>query len=106
MNIWSLKKDVYLKHLLLVLTERFGTEVFALTERWAGDVQALGIVRADMPGVSAYVYTYGQTAGRFGVELEYPDPWDSVTLGVAKQKEDISLDDLVEILRGHLELDT
>lgn len=105
MNIWALHKDVYLKHMLLVLTERFGADAFALTPQWQDDFQALGICRPDHPDLSAHVFTYGQAADKFGVHLEFPEQPDSGPTGVAKEKEDISLNYLVDILAVHLELE-
>ncbi len=105
MNIWSLAKDVYLKHLLLELAERFGIDSFVPSERWREDFQAVGIDTPNEPGLSAYVFTYGQEPGKYGLHLEYPRHPDSAPENVANQKEGISLNDLVDILRQHLELE-
>lgn len=105
MNIWALPKDVYLKHLLLVLAEKYGADCFALAPYWQENFQAVGICRPDNPELLAHVFTYGQAAGKFGVHLEFPDLSDSSWAGVAKEKEDISLNDLVDILAVHLELE-
>lgn len=105
MNIWALSKDVYLKHLLLVLVEKFGAEAFTLSPYWRDNFHALGLCRPDNPELLAHVFTYGQVAGKFGVHLEFPESPEGDSSGVAKEKEDISLSDLVEILAVHLELE-
>jgi hypothetical protein len=105
MNIWALSKDVYLKHILLVLAEKFGADSFVLSAHWRDDFHAVGISRPDNPDLLAHVFTYGQAAGKFGVHLEFPEQPDSIPAAVAKEKEDISLNDLVGILAVHLELE-
>jgi hypothetical protein len=105
MNIWALSKNLHLKHLLLVLAEKFGAEAFVLTPYWRDDFQALGLCRPDDPDLVAHVFTYGQASGRFGVHLEFPEQPGGGPTAVATEKEDISLHDLVDILAVHLELE-
>lgn len=104
MNIWALAKDLHLKHLLLVLSEKFGAEAILLGSEWRDDHAALALLHRELPGVMAHVFTWGQTSGHFGVHLEFPAHPDSDPDAVATGKEEISLHELVEILAAHLDL--
>lgn len=103
MNIWSLPKDVYLKHLLLALAERHGLAAIQFDPRWDQEQQALGLAQPDFPGLVAYVYTYGQEPGTFGIHLEYPELPDSPGRDV-RHIEGADLEAALDLIGQHLDL--
>jgi hypothetical protein len=107
MNIWALSKDVFLKHLLLVVAEQYETDGLEFSPRWENDFHAIGLNRPDLPGLLAHVYTHGQSDGNYAVQLEFPEPTaaGNMLTAVPTEKEEISLKSLVDILAVHLELE-
>ncbi|MFK4751758.1 MULTISPECIES: hypothetical protein [Oceanospirillaceae] len=103
LNIWAMDKDQGIKHLLLLLTEQLGADAFAIDERINTDLRAIYICDLDEPGIRAYLYTLGQTQGRYGVHLEYPE--SSEVNPVYDAFENLTLPSLVSILAVHLDVD-
>jgi len=76
------------------------------SEGWRDNEQALGLELADAPSLSAYVFTYGQPDGRYGVELGYPDIAAATAAGTTLLHEALRLDSLIAVLGSHFELST
>lgn len=104
MNIWALKKDVSVKHLLLMLTSRFGEGRFEILASADDDLRAVRLINPGSPETQLYVYTYGQAAERYGVHIEYPDRQDVNFRDTMDIYEDLSFDDLVNIIMINLEV--
>ncbi len=97
MNIWALKKDIPLKFLLLELVNRYGEKVVALnnTEQ---NFQAIDIHLPNEPKLSAYIYTFGQTQGLYGIDLRYP----ITTNNIVGENENLTLEQTIGIVVTHL----
>ena len=98
MNVWALNKDNAIRRLLHVLLEDFGSDAIALSERWEKDESAVGIYQPGEEFLIAYVFTYGQEAGRYGLHLEYPGVND---ISNTTMIENIGLNHLIELLKTH-----
>ena len=97
MNVWSIKKDIPLKLLLLELVYRYGENTLALKEH-EQHFQAIDLCTLNDPNLSAYVYTFGQNAGHYGIDLKYPIS----TNNIVGENENLSLDQILETLSIHL----
>ena len=96
MNIWVLKKDIPLKLLLLELVQRYGENVLALNDS-EQNFQAIDIHLPDEPKLSAYVYTFGQTQGLYGIDLRYPIATNNIG-----ESENLNLEQAIGIIATHL----
>lgn len=104
MNVWSLNKDNAIRRLLLTLVELFGPDSFELSRRWEKDESAVGIFQPGEDSILAYIFTYGQPTGRYGLHLEYPG---LNALGDWTQKaENLELNHLIELLKAHFNIET
>lgn len=101
MNVWALNKDNAIRRLLHRLLERFGADAFAMSGRWEKDECAVGIFQPGEESMLAYIFTYGQEAGRYGLHLEYPGVND---LSTATMMENIDLEQLIELLKAHFNI--
>jgi hypothetical protein len=97
MNVWAIEKDMPLKVMLLELVHRYGENSLALNslER---HFQAVDICLPGKPALSAYIYTFGQTPGRYGLDLRYPIPAHN-SVG---EHENLTLDQILEAVSIHL----
>ncbi|MEQ1558800.1 MAG: hypothetical protein ABL933_07635 [Methyloglobulus sp.] len=97
MNVWAIDKDVPLKLLLLELVHCYGENTLALNAQ-EQHYQAVEISVMDNPNLAAYIFTFGQNAGRYGIDLKYPIAAHNIVGG----NEDLSLDQTLEIIATHL----
>lgn len=104
MNIWSLKKDESIKLLLLLLTEKLGVASFVVAESDDLDHRAIRLSKADEPSVCAYIYTYGQAEGRYGVHLELKVADDVDITNDLEIVEHVHLDRLADMLCVHFDV--
>lgn len=102
MNVWALNKDNAIRRLLLTLVGLFGPEAFAMSERWEKDESAVGLYQPGEEAQLAYIFTYGQDTGRYGLHLEYPGENDLSTSAMA---ENVELNHLIELLKAHFNLE-
>ena len=102
MNVWALDKDNAIRRLLHALVDRFGTDAFVMSERWEKDENAVGIYQPDEESMLAYIFTYGQETGRYGLHLEYPAAND---LGTTTMIENIDISHLIELLQAHFNIE-
>ncbi len=93
MNVWAIDKDIPLKLLLLELVHRYGENTLALNNQ-EQHFQAIELCTLNEPAISAYVYTFGQHAGRYGIDLKYPISMHNIV----GENEDLTLDQIMEIL--------
>jgi len=96
MNVWAIDKDIPLKLLLLELVHRYGELTFALNTRERHH-KAIELSLLNHPELSAYVYTFGQTSGHYGIDLKYPIPAHN-SVG---EHENLTLDQIIETLSIH-----
>lgn len=88
-NIWSLRKDKQLKHLLLILIERLGQTHWFVDQDIQMSYEAAYLVSREDRQLRAYLHIHGQSRGRAGLHLEYPltegappsyDAYDNLTV--------------------------
>ncbi|MGZ4981660.1 MAG: hypothetical protein ACXV74_11100 [Methylobacter sp.] len=97
MNVWAINKDIPLKLLLLELVHRYGENTLALNNR-EQHFQAIDLCIVNEPDISAYIYTFGQNAGHYGIDLKYPISAHNIV----GENENLTLDQIMEILSIHL----
>lgn len=97
MNVWAIKKDIPLKLLLLELVHRYGENTLALNTR-EQHFQAIDLCILNAPALSAYIYTFGQNTGRYGIDLKYPISAHNIV----GDNENLTLDQIIEIISTHL----
>jgi hypothetical protein len=97
MNVWALSKDIPLKLLLLEMVHRYGENTLGLNNR-EQHFQAIDLCALNDPTLSAYIYTFGQNAGRYGIDLRYPISAHNIV----GENENLTLDQIIEILSIHL----
>ena len=97
MNVWAIDKDIPLKLLLLELVHRYGENTLALNNQ-EQHFQAIDLCTITEPDISAYIYTFGQSSGRYGIDLKYPIS----THNIVGENENLTLDQIIEILSIHL----
>ena len=102
-NAWALDKDRSIKRLLLLLAERLGPDAFAISQRRQDDFRAIHLCKPDDEATIAYVYSYGQAPGRYGLHLEYPDLAEN-PLPPPEIYEDLGSERVVEIIALHFEV--
>ncbi len=97
MNVWAINKDTPLKLLLLEWVQRYGENMLALNNQ-EQHFQAIELCLLSDASLSAYVYPFGQNAGRYGIDLKYPIS----THNIVGEHENLSLDQIIEIIAIHL----
>ena len=97
MNVWAIDKDMPLKLLLLELVHRYGENTLALNTQ-EQHYQAIDLCTLDDPSLSAYIYTFGQSTGRYGIDLRYPISAHNIV----GENENLTLDQIIEIISTHL----
>ena len=97
MNVWAIEKDMSLKLLLLELVQRYGENTLALNNQ-EQHFQAIDISKPEYTKLSAYVFTFGQNTGRYGIDLRYPISAHNIV----GENEGLSLDQTIEMIAIHL----
>jgi hypothetical protein len=103
-NIWASKKDISIKHLLLMLAEQFHPGSYEIVESELDDERAIRLANPVATGAQLYVFTYGQEEGCFGVHIEYPDLQETNYSDTIEIHENISFYSLVNIMTINLEI--
>ncbi|CAG1770741.1 hypothetical protein BAC3_01307 [uncultured bacterium] len=97
MNVWAIDKEQRLKVLLIELVHRYGENIILL-DNSIQHFQAIEIFTSRQPKLRAYIYTFGQCAGHYGIDLKYP----IATHNIIGENEDQSLEQILSILTSHL----
>ena len=97
MNVWAIDKDTPLKLLLLELVHRYGENALALNNN-EQHYQAIELCTLDDPKLAAYIYTFAQNPGRYGIDLKYP----IAAHQIVGENENLTLDQTIEIIDIHL----
>ena len=97
LNVWAIDKEPSLKVLLIELVHRYGENAILLDES-VSHFQAIEIFPQDNPKLRAYIYTFGQRAERYGIDLKYP----IATNNIIGENEEQSLAQVLSILEAHL----
>lgn len=103
MNIWTLPKEPSIRVALLVLQSSHDLIRLALDCSEEPNRQAVHLCDREMPGLGAYLFTYGQPADHYGLQLQYPTqapgdvpPYDAF--------EELPLRRVVQLLSAHFDL--
>lgn len=104
MNPRVLNKYRSLDLLLDVLASWKNADCLEISDRCPDNEQAIGLCKPSEPGLSAFVYTYAQEAGRYGVHLEFPDQERAFQSGVPLAYESLSLGRLIQVLALHFDI--
>ena len=104
MNYWAINKDNAIKCALIVLEDRFGPGSFALSGRWERDAKAIGLFLPGDEHLLAYIYTHGQSSGKYGLHLEYPGPDGNPAANLTEMCENIDLEHLIGLLAAHFNI--
>ncbi|MDP1679810.1 MAG: hypothetical protein Q8L02_06820, partial [Candidatus Nitrotoga sp.] len=81
----------------LELVHRYGENTLALNNQ-VQHFQAIDLSTVNEPNISAYIYTFGQSSGRYGIDLKYPISEHNIV----GENEDLILDQIIETLSTHL----
>jgi hypothetical protein len=98
-NVWAIDKDIPLKLLLIEWAHQFGENNLMLNLAEA-HFQAIELIAPDDPNLRAYVYTFAQPQGCYGIDLKYPMPEHNIIGGNENQ----SLEQIMTILQTHFSL--
>jgi len=98
-NIWALRKNARLKQALLMLSECLSG--FAISDDDPATEEAVRLAATDGSCFSVYLFTYGQTAGRYGIHLEYPPHPEAAAGRIVEEQEEVELSRLGELLEIH-----
>lgn len=98
MNVWAIDKDQRLKVLLIELVHRYGENAIFLNNA-EQHKQAIEIFTPEQPKLRAYIYTFGQQNGCYGIDLKYP----IATHNIIGEHEELHLEQILSILESHLE---
>ena len=103
MNIWSLDKDISIKHLLLMLRQSLSDELYEIV---IGEEtsKAIRLRNKNDNSLSVYIYTYGQDEERYGVHLEYPELDESNVNNTLEIYENLKYSSLSQVIKTHLNL--
>lgn len=97
MNVWAIDKDQPLKLLLLELVHRFGENALGLSTQET-HFQAIELCALNDPKLAAYIYTFAQNPGRYGIDLKYPIAQHNI-IG---ENENLALENIIDIISTHL----
>ncbi|WP_079433235.1 hypothetical protein [Zoogloea sp. LCSB751] len=75
-----------------------------VSEAWRDNEQAVGFFSHADVGLAAYVYAYGQRSGRYGINLDFPEPDGAPLRPVPTSAEDLPLAAVVQMLLEHFEV--
>lgn len=103
MNIWAINKDISIKLLLLTLEEKFDLKNIELLITDDVEDKSIRISDNGMMGLSAYIYSFAQQQGNYGVHLEYPAKADSQPFDM-EIFEELSLERVIDVLSIHFNL--
>lgn len=102
MNIWALPKERAIRAALLDLSTCFDIAHLELDCGETPNRQAIFLNDPARAGLRAYLFTYGQSAQRYGLHLQYPRSEDGSTAD--EGLEEIPLRRVVELLGMHFDL--
>jgi len=75
-----------------------------VADGWRDDEQGLGLELPEEPRLSAFIYTYGQQPGHYGVELSFPEASLATLAGVPLTQENLDLAHVISVLGTHFDL--
>lgn len=103
-QVWGLDKDDSIKHALIMLFSHFGEGDLVANADELCNERAISLMHKHDRTVRVYVYTYGHETGRYGVHVEYPVAPLPYPLDYPTSYENISFDQLTEIVELNLNI--
>ena len=104
-NLWNLEKDPAIKAVLILLQHEVGPNQFMLLDQEKLNEKAVRVISgksANEP--SAYIYNYAQRENRYGLDLEFPFLIETHADDQTIRLNDLSMEEVVEKVKEHLEL--
>jgi hypothetical protein len=100
-----MEKDQVIIELIEALRTALGKDQFVIADHWEADTASIGIASPHNHQVLAYISTFGESPGKFSLELEAPltDPCTDSEYEVAGSHESIDFEALTEIVRIHFQ---
>ena len=102
MNLWALAKDPALRVALLRMADDFDLQRLVINCADEQNHRAVRLCDREVAGLAAYLFTFGQSPGLYGLQLQYP-----TTVGTAPPYhalEELRLKRVLELLAMHFEL--
>ena len=104
-NLWSLEKDISIKTILILLQHEFGPEAFMLLDEEMLNEKAVRIVSpTTQHELSAYLYSYAQREGHYGLDLEFPFLIETRADDQTIRLNDLDADTVIKQIAEHLEI--
>ena len=104
-NIWRLDKDPAIKAILIMLQHETAPDAFMLLDEEALNEKAVRIVSPATQGeLSAYIYSYAQQEGRYGLDLEFPYLIETSADDQSIRLNDLTAEEVLEKVMAHLEI--
>ncbi len=103
LNIWALPKVTELRLVLLTLDATVGIGQLILDCVEDANRQAMRLRDARIEGLSAYLFTFGQSKARYGLQLYYPG-LSGGALPPYEPMEELTLEQVIDQLCMHFEL--
>jgi|GEM_PF-236675 len=105
MNIWASKKDISIKHLLLLLNEVFKPGAYEIIDNDSDDSSSVRLCNTVITPIVLYLFTFGQKEGSYGVHIGYPNLQETSYYDTVEVYETIQFHRLVDIIKIKLEVD-
>jgi hypothetical protein len=104
-NLWALNKDPAIKAILLLLQHQTGAESFLLLDEDRLNDKAIRIATlATQTELAAYIYSYGQSKERYGLDLEFPYLIATEADDQTIRLNDLTAEEVLAHLVDHLEM--
>ena len=103
-NIWALKRDNDIKHFMLEVERILGNQAFLIHASEDGHPKSIELLSNEDKRIKAYVFTFGQETGRFGLILDYPVLEDNNLSSTETAYDDIGLENLIDLLAMHFDV--
>lgn len=102
MNIWSLKKDISIKNLLLLLENQGFWNKIRVINRSKEDFRSIRLSSQNSSATELYIYCYGQEEDHYGVHIEFPDINENNYGDTLEIYENMSLEQVVNLIHINL----
>lgn len=104
MNIWALKKDPSIKHLLLLLNDTFRSGAYQVVNNPIDDQRAVRLCNPTISDTVLYIYTYGQQDDHYGLHIEYPNIQEANYYDTLESLENVTFEQLISIMLMKLDI--
>ena len=102
----ALDKDREILNLIDRLRADLGVDAFVIVDHWEADRCAIGLAMPANHQTLVYVSTYKHPTGEYNYELESPPVADDEMYAVAGRGDGCTYEELLEVIKSHLRLET